>query len=73
MKKTVLALAALGIAAGAAQAADSQILNSLLACNASYFKAIAKDKNIPETLKIRSGDMQCGDAESLAGFREGKI
>lgn len=57
MKKTVLALAALGIAAGAAQAADSQILNSLLACNASYFKAIAKDKNIPETLKIRSGDM----------------
>lgn len=57
VKKTVLALTLLGIAAGAAQAADSQILNSLLACNASYFKAIAKDKNIPETLKIRSGDM----------------
>ena len=57
VKKTVLALALFGIAAGAAQAADSQILNSLLACNASYFKAIAKDKNIPETLKIRSGDM----------------
>ncbi|MDO5531573.1 hypothetical protein [Sutterella sp.] len=56
MKKTVLALAALAVAAGAAHAADSKLLNTLLACNADYFKAIAADKNIPETLKIRDGD-----------------
>ena len=61
MKKLILSLAALGVigaaAAPAVQAADSQILAKLPACNADFFRAIAKDKNIPETLKVREGDM----------------
>lgn len=58
MKFLVSALAAAGAALTllpSAQAADSQLLTALSTCRATYFDAIAKDKNIPESLKIRDG------------------
>lgn len=56
MKKTVLAFAALAIVAGA-PAAETSLVQTLPACSADFFKAVAKDKNIPEALKIREGEM----------------
>lgn len=60
MKKLILALAAVAAVAGAQTAGaaeDSKLLQSLTACNADFFRAVAKDRNIPETLKVREGDM----------------
>lgn len=60
MKKLILALAAVAAVAGAQTAGaaeDSKLLQSLTACNADFFRAVAKDQNIPETLKVHEGDM----------------
>ena len=59
MKLLVSAIAAAGAAIAmlpsAASAADSQLLTALSTCRAPFFEAVAKDKNIPEALKIRDG------------------
>lgn len=59
MKQLITSLALAGVALGAAasaQAADSHLLTALSACHNGYFKAVAQDKNIPETLKVREGE-----------------
>ncbi len=67
MTKTFLAAAAALCAAAAlpAQAAGETALSALPACSASFFKAVAQDKNIPEKYKIHEGDMAYLKVEKL--------
>lgn len=59
MKKTLFAAlaAAAVLAMPAAHAAETSVVKAIQACNADFFKAVAADKNIPESLKVRDGDM----------------
>ena len=59
MKKTLFAAlaAAAVLAMPAAHADETSVVKAIQACNADFFKAVAADKNIPESLKVRDGDM----------------
>ena len=59
VKKTLFAAlaAAAVLAMPAAHAAETSVVKAIQACNADFFKAVAADKNIPESLKVRDGDM----------------
>ncbi len=62
MTKFISALAAglvglTALSAPAFAADEGDLVEALPVCNASFFKAVAQNKQIPEALKVRDGDM----------------